>query len=90
MGTLARSVLVEYEIAQDAAPGTYRGTITIAAPDLQVDVPVELQVLAVPLPPIPMPVGLLMNALPVGPDDMGDEQTWWRLQESLLQEQVRY
>ncbi|MFH1569106.1 MAG: hypothetical protein ABIL09_14020, partial [Gemmatimonadota bacterium] len=84
---LTRAVLVEYEVPRDARPGAYRGTIALAGQGGRTEVPVHLRVLAVPLPDIPIPVGLFMNALPMGPQDL-DEALWWRLQESLLREQV--
>lgn len=85
---LARAVLLEWRIPADAPPGTYSGAIAFTAGDVALRVPVRLRVHAVDLPPIPIPVGLLMNALPFGPDVI-DERTWWAFQQTLLDEQLR-
>lgn len=85
---LSRAVLFEYDVPPDAKPGAYTGAITIAGGGEKLELPVKLNVIAVKLAGIPRPVGLFMNALPFGPDAVG-EDAWWKLQESLLQEQGR-
>ena len=84
---LTRSLLVEYDVPADAQPGRHHAEVLIRHADgALARWPVHLRVLRVPLPQIPIPVGLFMNALSVGPDEL-PEATWWRLQESLLEEQ---
>lgn len=84
---LARSVLVEYTIPPNARPGVYEGVVALTG-DERRDIPIRIEVHRVTLPPIPIPVGLLMNALPFGPEAVG-EQTWWVYQRALLEEQAR-
>jgi hypothetical protein len=86
---LARSVIVEYRVPGDAKGGAYAGVITVtAAGEAPVRVPISLQVVAVPLAELPIPVTVMMNSLPFGPQDL-DETTWWRLQEDVAREQMR-
>ena len=84
---LCRSVVAEYRIPKDAKPGEYASTITFSGGGEQLDVPVRIKVIGVRLAELPIPVGVFYNALPFGPDALG-EAAWWRLQESLLQEQA--
>jgi len=85
---LSRPVLVEYDIPRDAKPGEYTGTVEISGGVERCVLPVSVKVTAVELPPIPIAVGLESNALPFPPENIGEE-TWWKLQESLLKEQSR-
>lgn len=84
---LTRSVLVEYKIPKEAKAGTYKGSVKISGLKQTITVPVEVKVMQAKLENIPIPVGLYCNALPVRKDRV-DEKTWWRLQESLLVEQL--
>lgn len=84
----ARAVLFELRIPRDAPPGLYAGTAILRAGDLRLEVPLRVRVFAVDLPPLPVPVGLFMNALPFGPEMVG-EARWWELQEALLDEEAR-
>ncbi|GMV79942.1 MAG: hypothetical protein AMXMBFR7_11260 [Planctomycetota bacterium] len=85
---VSRPVLFEYDVPADAKAGVYTGTVTLAGGGEKLDLPVKLNVVAMKLAGIPRPVGLFKNALPFGPETVG-EDTWWSLQESLLQEQGR-
>ncbi|MBA2481132.1 MAG: hypothetical protein H0V44_10745 [Planctomycetes bacterium] len=71
---------------RDAKPGTYTGTIIVDGGGSRESIPVSVLVLPVALPPVPIPMGLFLNALPFDKRYV-DEATWWRLQESLLAEQ---
>ena len=84
---LARSVLVEYELPASLG-GTFTGTITLTGGPEPIAVPVKIRAVDVALPPLPIPVGLFMNALPFPPDAVG-EPRWWALQEDLIREQAR-
>jgi hypothetical protein len=85
---LARAVVLEWRIPRDAAPGVYTGTALFTSGSECLEVPLRARVYAADLPPIPVPVCLLMNALPFGPEILG-EARWWSLQEALLDEQAR-
>jgi hypothetical protein len=85
---LARSVIVEWRVPRSAAPGAYTGAIAITAGGAVTEVPLRIKVVAVDLPEIPVPVGLLMSGLPFGPEAVG-EARWWELTEALLDEQAR-
>lgn len=85
---LSRPLLVEIDVPADAKAGAYAGEIKIAGGDSAITVPVKINVLAVNLPAIPIPVGLFMNAAKVPPGLM-DKDQWWKMQESLLAEQGR-
>jgi hypothetical protein len=84
---LARSLLVEYEMP-DTGRGVFRSVIKIAGAEAPIELPIELRLVDVDLPEIPIPVGLFMNALPFRPGHVG-EKAWWALQEDLLREQGR-
>jgi len=84
---LSRSLLVEYEVPSNAQGGNYRGQIQIRGGGSEVTVPIKARIVPADLETIPIPVGLFMNALPVDPKFL-DSETWWRLQESLLKEQM--
>ncbi len=86
---LARAVLVEHVIPTDAAPGVYSGALVIKAGDTESRVPIHVRVHAVTLPPIPIPVGLFMSALPFGPEAMGEEDRFWEMTAGLIEEQAR-
>jgi len=86
---LARALLVEYDIPEGAKPGAYTGAVTLKLGGASVEVPIAVTVVAAKLPALPIPVGMFMNALPVSPQELGDDAMWWRLQESLLREQTR-
>src|SRR5262249_48282078 len=79
---LARSVMIEIP------PADPTNTITLSAADIKREIPVRIRRVAGPLPEIPIPVGLLMNALPFDARPVGEE-TWWRFQEDLVREQAR-
>ena len=84
----ARAVVFEWRPPRDAAPGTYTGTAVFTAGAVRLEVPLRVRVYAIDLPPVPVPVCLFMNALPFGPEVVG-EARWWQLQEALLDEQAR-
>jgi hypothetical protein len=84
---LARAVLVAWRVPADAAPGLHTGAVTFTAGDVTLRVPVRVRVHAVALPPLPIPVGLLMNALPFPPSAVGEDR-WWELQAALLDAQA--
>ena len=84
----ARAVVLEWRVPRDAAPGVYTGAVVFTAGDVRLEVPLRVRVFALDLPPLPVPVCLLMNALPFGPEALGDAR-WWQLQEALLDEQSR-
>jgi hypothetical protein len=85
---IARALLLEWRVPADAAPGVYTGTVLLTAGEVRVPVPVQVRVFAVALPDLPVPVGLFMNALPFGPEVVG-EARWWELQDALRDEQAR-
>ncbi len=85
---LARPVVLSWQIPPGAAPGLYTGSAVLTAADVRLEIPLRVRVFSVSLPPIPIPVGLFMSALPFGPDVVG-EPRWWQLQEALLDEQAR-
>ncbi len=84
---VARALVFAWRIPEGAAPGVYTGAAVVAAGDARLEIPLRVRVHAVHLPPIPIPVGLLMSALPFGPEVVG-EPRWWALQEWLLDEQA--
>ncbi|MBA3708424.1 MAG: hypothetical protein H0W83_06370 [Planctomycetes bacterium] len=84
---VSRSLVVEYEIPSDAKPGDYSGSITIAGASAPIDVPVKIHVIAAKLADIPIPLGLFENAISFDQHAV-DEATWWKLQESMVKEQV--
>ena len=84
---LARSVLVEYDLPA-AIAGAFTGTITLTGGPEPIAVPVKIRAADVTLPPLPIPVGLFMSALPFRPGAVG-EPRWWTLQEDLIREQAR-
>lgn len=85
---LARAVLFEWLIPAGAAPGVYTGEAVIGAEGEGIRVPLRVQVHAVTLPPLPIPVGLLMSALPFGPEVVGEDR-FWELTAALIEEQAR-
>jgi hypothetical protein len=85
---LARPVVFEWRVPREAAAGVYAGSVRIGADDASAEVPVRVRVVAADLPPIPVPVALFMNALPFGPEAVG-EARFWALTEALLDEQAR-
>jgi hypothetical protein len=84
---LSRSLLVEYDLPASGA-GTFTGTITLTGGPEPLTIPVKIRAADVALPPIPIPVGLFMSALPFRPSAVG-EPRWWELQEDLIREQAR-
>lgn len=86
--SVARAVLVEHRIPADAAPGLYTGALVLHAGDTTLRVPIRLRVYAAKLPPVSIPVGLFMNALPFGPEAVGEDR-FWQLNAALLEEQAR-
>ena len=84
---LARSVLVEYELPASNG-GSFTSTITFTGGPEPVALPVKIRAADVTLPPLPIPVGLFMSALPFRPGAVG-EPRWWALQEDLIREQAR-
>ncbi len=84
---LARSLLVEYELPASGG-GLFTGTITLTGGPESIEIPVKIRAADVTLPPLPIPVGLFMNALPFRPGAVG-EPRWWALQEDLIREQAR-
>jgi hypothetical protein len=86
---LARSLVVEYAIPADAKTGNYSGAIRLTPNNgSAIDIPIKLKVLNVKLEEIPIPVGLVWNALTFGPN-LIDNATWWKLQEVVVKEQVQ-
>lgn len=83
-----RAVLFEQRVPADAAPGLYEGAAIFTAGAVTLEIPLRVRVHALDLPAVPVPVGLFMNALPFGPDAIG-EARWWELQTALLDEQAR-
>jgi hypothetical protein len=84
---VTRSVILEYDIPADAKPGDYSGTVKLSGGGESVELPVKIRVLAVKLAELPIPLGVFKNSLPFPVRDV-DEATWWKLQESLLKEQI--
>jgi hypothetical protein len=84
---LSRSLIVEFTVPSDAKAGKYSTTITLSGVGDSLSVPVSIQVVPIKLADFPIPVGLLGNAIVVRPEEM-DESDWWRMQESVLREQM--
>ncbi len=84
---LSRSLLVEYELPR-RGQGSYEATITLTGGEAPITLSVQIRLVDLDLPEIPIPVGLFMNALPFRPGMIG-ERTWWQLQDALLREQGR-
>jgi hypothetical protein len=84
---LTRSLLIEFPMP-DRGSGVFTGAITLSGEATKLSIPLRIRLIDRPLPEIPIPVGLFMNALPFGPSAVG-EATWWRYQEDLLREQAR-
>jgi hypothetical protein len=85
---LARAVLLEWSVPDGAAAGEYAGEAVLTADGVALRVPLRVRVHAVTLPRVPIPVGLLMNALPFGPEVVGEDR-FWTLQAAVLDEQAR-
>ncbi|MFT3767015.1 MAG: hypothetical protein QM820_16075 [Minicystis sp.] len=85
---LARAVLLEWRIPDNAAPGLYTGTTILTDGTFTLRVPIRVRIHPVALPFLPIPVGLFMSALPFAPDVVG-EQRYWELTAALLDEQAR-
>jgi hypothetical protein len=84
---LARSVVIELHIPKTAPAGVSTARVKLTSKgEAPFEVPLEVHIHAVELPPLPIPVGLFMNALPHLPED-GAEATWWAFQEQLLERQ---
>ncbi|APR82235.1 Hypothetical protein A7982_07584 [Minicystis rosea] len=86
--SVARALLVEVRVPAQAVPGLYEGAVNVTDGTLALRIPIRMEVAPVVLPPIPIPVGLFMNALPFGPDVVGEER-YWALSTALLDEQAR-
>ena len=84
---LSRSVILEYKIDKGFGNGVINDTVELRAGSQRVKLPIEIKVSKVSLESIPIPVGLYMNSLPI-PEKQMDSSAWWRLQESVLEEQV--
>ncbi|MFO0593475.1 MAG: hypothetical protein U0441_38390 [Polyangiaceae bacterium] len=81
---LARSVLLQFDVAKDAPPGVNEYRLRFRSPtETLAEADLRIEIVATPLPPLPIPVGLFMNALPYGPDAMKEDQ-WWTWQEGLI------
>lgn len=81
---LTRSVLVEFDVPAAAPAGRAASVLRFTAgADLLAEVPVTIDVVPAVLPPLPIPVGLFMSALPFAPDAVGEDR-WWQLQEAIL------
>ncbi|HTL52842.1 MAG TPA: hypothetical protein VL860_09730 [Planctomycetota bacterium] len=89
---LGRTLLVSVELPADTKPGTYTGSLSIAA------VPENTKALAVPhevaisvvvhggsLPRIGMPAGLFFSGVPVPKELIGDEM-YWKMTEEMLKQ----
>jgi len=85
---LCRSVVIEYDVPADAKPGAYSSAVQITSDAGTITVPLKFTLASVVLPEIPIPVGVFKNSLSFEKKDC-DEATWWRLQESLLKEEIR-
>ncbi len=83
-----RAVVLAWRVPAGTAPGLYTGSVVFTAGDVRLAIPLRVRVFAVDLPPLPIPVGLFMNALPFGPNAVG-EARFWELQAALLDEQAR-
>jgi hypothetical protein len=86
---LSRAVVIDYDIPAGTKPGSYTGSVTMKAGNISIPIAIAITVVDAALPPIPIPVGMFMNAAPFPKADVGDEKTWWAIQESLLREQCR-
>lgn len=81
---LTRSVLLEFDVPASAPAGRTVFVVRFSAgPDVLAEVPVTVDIVNAALPPLPIPVGLFMSALPFAPDAVGEER-WWQLQEAVL------
>ncbi len=69
---LARAVVLEWRVPAGATPGVYTGSAVFTAGGVRLSVPLRVRVFAVDLPPVPIPVGLFMSALPFGPEVLGE------------------
>ena len=85
---VARPLLVEVHVPSGAAPGLYEGAVNVTGGAIAQRIPLRVRVIPVVLPPIPIPVGLFMNALPFGPDVVGEDR-FWAMTTALLDEQAR-
>ena len=81
---LTRSVLLEFDVPASTPAGRAAFVLRFSTgADVLAEVPVTIDVVPAVLPPLPIPVGLFMSALPFGPDAVGEDR-WWQLQESIL------
>ena len=86
---LSRAMVIDYDIPLGTKPGNYTGTVMLKAGKISVPVSIAITVVGITLPPIPIPVGMLANSAPFTQADLGDDKTWWAIQESLLREQCQ-
>jgi hypothetical protein len=84
---LARSVILEFAIPKDAASGDYATTVTLSGAGSPITIPLKVHVVAAELAEFPIPVGLFMSGSAITKDHV-DEATYWRLQESVVSEQM--
>lgn len=84
---LHRSIVVEFTVPKEAPAGVSSVFVKLLAGGEEIaEVPLTVNVHAVELPPLPIPVGVFMNALPHAPED-DLEDIWWVFQEQLLERQ---
>ncbi|HYE07227.1 MAG TPA: hypothetical protein VEL07_17060 [Planctomycetota bacterium] len=84
---LARSVIVEYRIPEDAKAGAYTATIAITGAGPAVRIPLTVRISPVRLADIPIGNGLFNNAFTYDPT-VFDAETFWPVQEDVLREQM--
>jgi hypothetical protein len=84
---LSRSLIIAYQVPIDAKGGNYGATISLAGAGPTLTVPITIRVIPAKLAEIPIPVGLLVNSMMVGPESL-DSETYWRLTESIVREQM--
>ena len=82
-----RSIVIEFSVPKDTPAGVRTVLVKLSAEGQELaEVPLEVHVHQVDLPPLPIPVGIFMNALPYTPEpDL--EDFWWAFQERLLERQ---
>ncbi|MBK8259070.1 MAG: hypothetical protein IPK82_41235 [Polyangiaceae bacterium] len=79
---LSRTIVVELDVAQDPPTEPPSVLLRFSSGGIEVaEVLVDLTIHKVVLPPLPIPVGIFMNALPY---PLGTDEAWWEHQDALL------